>query len=1427
MRIVQEEFHSRLIDSPQLHADGGGVAQASLSPEDVRTLAQWEKGPERIRPAKRFHEIFEKLVDSDPDRPALVTETTVQSYAELDRKANRIAQTLLGCGVVREEPVAVLTECSDDLPATVLGIWKAGAAYLPLVVEQPPERLVHMAEDAEARVLIVLDGHTVPTLLAEAVKTILRPEDWLENAERPEVCGTPEDLAYIIYTSGTTGVPKGVLIQHDSLVNAALMTGETCGFSPEDRVSLVATPGFDASLWELGIGLLHGVAIVPIAHALRDDPWALKRWYKKYGVTVAFHTPSYLRVSQQIPFEGLRILVTGGEAPSHEDARRYADQLDLWNAYGPTEACIFVCAEKLSAHPIADRPLAVGRPLANTRISIRRENGDQASPGEIGEVWLGGMGLARGYLNNPDLTSQSFAETPDGRFYRTGDLGRWTEDGRLELAGRIDDQIKLHGQRVELGEIEAALGSHPAVEDAITLVERAAEETKVLRAFVRLRPEATNPSENEWREYLGGRLPVHMIPASVTPIAAIPLTAAGKTDREALLHLAKDQNEKAAKNPPLGALEIQIASAWRDLLKESASREDNFFALGGNSLLAVTIVHRLSRELDRPIPVRELFAAPTLAGFARRIESLNCVATPVATSSDLATEGQGEFWIAEAAGLDTRTFTIPLLRIVEGEMPSLERWNQTWAALVARHESLRTYFQEDEEGCLRRATIPAQTQTIETATQPDLFTARAFIRQRQGEPFKMGVSPLWRAGLVEVENSGEHLFWMALHHSVGDGQSLGIIVEELGALLRGEQLPSLPCGFGESAQREEEYLAGSDCAADSHYWHNLLLRQPDQAFAEGPLDLPRSLATKPGNHRFEKRLDTSTAQGLKALARQYETSLHAVMLALLAMEAHRRMGREDVIVGATASTRETAAEEQVLGYYVNMLPIPCHLPSDLPFGIALRETQQTLATGLQHARYPFARIYHDFWEMRPQHHNPTRYPIFDLAVTENPEVSLPEALPRLAPLSAPAYELTDASPGQDMVLVHESLADGGLLLQWHVNAAIYSEETARFWFEALCGWAVWLGNDRQRASEPLPRLLPCEAELLAGWEQGAKEDRPSLRAHELFERVLDESADQCNRLAIISQTGITTYGTLEQEANAIAHALLLRGVTPGVVVGVLTERSSNLPAAVLGIWKAGATYLPLAADLPLERLAFMARDAGIMQLIALDGLAVPSALVKDLPPPLRPEEMDDKFRHAHAHRPPRASTGGEVAYILYTSGSTGQPKGTLVGHDAYVNLLLGAGEILGLTRDDRCLMFSSPSFDVSLSDLGLPLAFGAALCPLPREVIDSPNRFRAFLSELNVTVADIRLRICGSSRERLCLRCAFSSPEEKRRFPLTLRHTLVGIRTSMPTAPRKTRSAAPWENCTPMVKESFPQAVRYQIPAFTFATQRGTRRLQA
>ncbi|MEE7627788.1 amino acid adenylation domain-containing protein [Methylobacter sp. Wu8] len=832
-----------------------------------------------------------------------------------------------------------------------------------------------------------------------------------------------------------------------------------------------------------------------------------------------------------------------------------------------------------------------------------------------------------------------------------------------------------------------------------------------------------------------------MIPATLTAIERIPLTVNGKVDREALLQLVGEAQVEVIKTPPSTSMEVLIAPIWSELLGQDVCREDNFFGLGGNSLLAVAMAHRLSKALAVSIPARYLYTAPTLAAFAARVDDTriqyqNLTKSPEA--SDIATEGELEFWVAEQAGINTTPFIMPLIRKVQGNIPGLEKWNRAWAKLTERHESLRTQFVEDDQGTLRRVVTRIAQPGLEEITVSDLASANTLIRERQSRPIPLNVAPLWQGGLVHVGQTNETLFWLAMHHAVGDGVSFNILLDELALLLQDKELPPLVGSYAHSAARALSYLAGDEFKHDFSYWRNSLAALPETAFEDWSLDMPRLQTGKPGYHRLQICLPADITLGLKAIAQRYDSSMHALMLTLLALETRRRSQRRQFLIGTPADMRETTEEAGIIGYYVNMLPLIMDGDAGDSFETQLTGTQQVLAAALHHGRVPFARIYNDFRQQRPGYRHPSRYPLFDFAVNENPQARIDKAdigFRSLARFSeAIEYELVDVSPGQDMVFIHEILPGGELMLQLQVNSAVYLLETATAWFNSLRWWVEWLCADKGHARMPLPKLLPQESKLLAQNGYGRTVHRPNQRFHELFESVIDSmGADSSKRLAVMTPESRFSYLSVEEQANRLANALIQSGIKPGAVIGVLTGRSPQLPSTILGIWKAGAIYLPLSIDLPVERLCHMVNDAAVRQLIVLDGLDIPQAIAQVTPTHLRPEQLAD----FHSHRPSISGDAGDTAYIIYTSGSTGLPKGALIAHKSYVNMALGCGEILGINSDDRCLMFYSPSFDVSLSDIGVPLLFGATVCPVHDDLIDSPNQFMKFLNDTQITVADI------------------------------------------------------------------------------------------
>ena len=586
-----------------------------------------------------------------------------------------------------------------------------------------------------------------------------------------------------------------------------------------------------------------------------------------------------------------------------------------------------------------------------------------------------------------------------------------------------------------------------------------------------------------------------------------------------------------------------------------------------------------------------------------------------------------------------------------------------------------------------------------------------------------------------------------MHHAVCDGLSLGVLMDELTTLLRGDAITAPARSFDQAAASEAAYLAGETAQADAAYWQRIIgelaERAPD-ALAEWPLDKPRpkaqTAASRKGTHCFCTRLDTATATGLRTLARRNGASIHALMLALLGHEVRRRTGRSEFLLGTAASTRQSAAESRTVGYFVNMLPLPCRAGVAGSIDTAVQAMQRELADALQHSHYPFARIYGDFRRERPQATHPGRYPLFDIVVTENPAVGVrTETGLHFTGTAAPeigdvTYELRRNGPGQDLVLVHEGQPDGGLMLTWYVNAAIYTEDTARFWFDSLVGWMQFL-SDTPHEGTSLPLLLPQEEKLLDAWQNGPSRPLPADSFPDLFRRLAETHPE---RPALVTDAGVQSFGAVNARADTLAHALLELGVKRGEPVAVLTERSAALPETVLAIWKAGGCYLPLTADLPAERLAFMAGDAGVRILIALDGLPLPPELGADLYTILRPEELPAGRMHADAMEQPdvgKALTPDDLAYIIYTSGSTGVPKGVVLRHGGMLNLGLGEPELLGIGSDDRTLMMSSPSFDLWISDLVTAWSVGGAVVPIRRDEMNDISGMPALIRRLGVTVA--------------------------------------------------------------------------------------------
>ncbi|MEO0035519.1 MAG: hypothetical protein RLZZ501_1542, partial [Pseudomonadota bacterium] len=1009
------------------------------------------------------------------------------------------------------------------------------------------------------------------------------------------------------------------------------------------------------------------------------------------------------------------------------EARAFARQLECWNMHGATEVCGTICMTRVD--PDGEGPIPSGRPFPRAGVHLLDEDGAEVAPGAVGEIHVTGPGVAGCYLGQPELSAAQFVPTRWGLAYRTRDLGRWRPDGQLETLGRIDDVVKLSGQRVALGEIEQTLARHPGVRRAAVLVEG-----QRLVAFVETEPGMAAPAS--WREVLTRTLPAAMIPARVTALAGLPLTGAGKVDRRALTALA-EAAPTASSAPPATPLEHRIATLWEAVLEVAPiGRDDDFFALGGSSLRSIQVAARLRAE-GIAVEARTLLLARTVAALAARIEEATEAAPPAA--ADTITLAEQEFWASWRLDRPQAGAVVRRVLAVTGAVPPPERWAAAWADLIARHPALRGGFDAESDGTVRplRLAPTAVSAPFPVEEVADPAAARARIEAHLAVRFDPTRPPLARAGLVRITaadgTGGETLLWLGIHHAVADGESVRQLESDLLALVEGRALP--PAADGPALARAEEarHRDGPAAEAARQAWRDRL--DALAADAAEPL-LPLPAETRPAPALAVGPLLTATltareAAALDLAARRARAGRHAVLLALLGHEAQRRDGRPRLLIGCGVSLRPAAAETAV-GLFVHLVPVALTAAPEASLAERIAAAQAGLDAALATAWLPPALIQADFRRRHPGLRPPELPPLLDLALTAAPSRFHQGDGLTLRPRALPGETALPAA-GLTLAFSHEPREDGGidLALAWRpdrIDAA-----TAQGWLDGFAAWARRLAAAPNGLDAPLPPLRPEEEALLAEWERGPT---PPARPEALHRRFAAAAAAAPERIALVSPSRLFTRAEINRHADRVAALLRHHVLPPGAVVAVLADTVPALPGAVLGVWKAGGVYLPLPPDLPPARRAAILADAGARLLLVLPGQAAPAGLDPALIALACPDP-GDAADGAEPAAPPPAGAGEATgaAYLIYTSGTTGTPKGVALRHDALALVGSETARVAGLNADDRVALAASPGFDASLWEIALALAAGAAWVPVPRGWRDDPWTLRRRYAELGITAA--------------------------------------------------------------------------------------------
>ena len=1316
--------------------------------ERQQLLVEWNDAPRRAPAEGTLQAMVAARIASAPDVPAVVVDGACLSYGELGRKAARLARRLVRAGVRPGEVVGLLLPPSPQAVIGMLGVLAAGGAYLPLDPRHPRERRDFQLRDAAVRRVVTRPG-LAAELDGSGAEAISVEEESREGAGSGDPAHgltetarvDPSLPAYVIYTSGSTGRPKGVVVEHRAATAFVRATLEEWRLVPGDRVLQFAALTFDASVEEIFPCLAAGATLVVRSRDMVDRADHFLDRCRRWQLTVLDLPTAYWHLlAREMAERGLtlppavRQVVIGGEAGRPEalaEWRPRAAGARLVNTYGPTEAT--VVATRWT--PLAERPLRagaalpIGRPTPGRQAYVLDAGLHAVPPGVVGELCLGGDGLARGYLGRPGLTAASFvpdpfAVAPGKRLYRTGDLVRWRADGELEFVGRADGQVKVRGFRIEPGEVEAALTALPAVRQALVTVQEVAGDRRLV-AYVVPRQE-TPLSKETLRTELRRQLPEYMLPAFFVELAALPLNANGKVDAAALP--APETGERAVAGTGARTLaEEVVAGIFAEVLGLAAvGVEEDFFALGGHSLLATRVVSRLRDALGAEASVRDLFEAPTVAGLARRVEAARAasqgVEVPPLVPAERPSAGlplsfaQQRLWFLDRLEPGSAAYNVPTAAWLDGPL-RVAALEQALAEVVRRHEVLRTVFAEVGGEPVQRVepAAPRRLPVVDLAGLGEPAARR--VAQALGDAearrgFDLARGPLVRSALLRL-GAAEHGVLSTLHHIATDGWSMGIFRGELarlyGAFAAGAPSPLAEPAvqYGDYAVWQRGWLAGEVLAAELDHWRRTLAGAP--AVLDLPLDRPRPRLAGGAAATRTRRLPRPLVEELRGFGRGRGVTLFMTLLAGWSALLERYGAGRDLPLGTPVAGRTRLEVEGLIGFFVNTLVLRVELGGAPSFAALAERVREVALDAHAHQEVPFERLVEELAPQRDLAHTPLVQVLFALQNAPPGAMGMGDGELRLRPVSRESR-----TAKFDLVLTAAE-SDGGLETALEYRTGLFDATTVD---RLLAHWQSLLAAAVAAPQRPLAELevlAPAERrQLLVEWNDTARA-YPAQRS--LAALFAAQAAARPDAVAVEHGDAALSYGELKRRAWALAAGLRRAGAGPGTPVGLALDRSPEAVVGILAILAAGGHYVPLDPDYPAERLELLVADSGCRIVLVQAATRRRVAFLADrqaggdrggcelVDVDAAPAEPDAAFA-------PWPHGGDHLAYVMYTSGSTGRPKGVEITHRGVVRLVLGSAYVdLGPRR--TFLQVSVLQFDASTLELWGALLHGGRLVLFP------------------------------------------------------------------------------------------------------------------
>ena len=1353
---------------------------ALLSPIEYNQIVyDWNTTDKEYQKGKTIHQLFQAQVEEVPGNIALVYGNQKLSYAELNEKSNQLARHIRKQFEKRKSQefipdtfIAICMDRSLEMVIGTLAILKAGFAYAPIDPNYPQDRIDYILEDTQAELILtqncICENHNVK-LPSDKVINIDLSEDLYaieDNSNLPNT-GQSTDLAYVIYTSGTTGKPKGVMVEHRNILS--LVYNDYITLSDMDVFAFLSSPVFDAATFELFVPLLNGNKLIIPSEikSIISNINEFKHFLESNAVSVLWLTKTLFENLYYLDnnlFENLNYLIIGGE----ELDKRIVNKLinsnskpqHFLNGYGPTESTTFTCTYEM-VNTIDGMSVPIGKPINNRNVYILSQNHIPTPIGVVGELYIGGEGLSRGYLNRTELTAERFIKNPfatevdkvkgNTRLYKTGDLVRWLPDGNIEYIGRNDDQVKIHGYRIELGEIEHAMSQIEGVEQVCVLTKSRQTETGVAKSIVGyyvLDSKFEVLTSAEIQNKLSQVLPNYMVPGSLMAIESFPLTINGKLDKQALPDPEFNSSETAYVKPST-ELEKQVCEIWQKLLGlNQVGITNDFFRLGGNSILAIQISHRMSKLLRCNVKVSDIFKYKTIAQLLINVTNQSLITIPkVTTDNAVLSFAQERLWFIEQYEEGTSAYHIPSLFELDINTDK-EGIKQAIEKIVSRHEVLRSTIEKGENQSQTIQVVHNKALLVKEINLKDSEDYESFIKAEIDRPFNLSLEYPIRACFYNIESSLDAsiiktILLINIHHIASDGWSTNLFEKELATYYEDylnnnsiSSLPALEIQYKDYAVWQRTYLIGETLSKQLNYWKEKLSGYQTLEF---PTDYSRPTEINYQGENFDFSINQNISSKLRSLSQRNGVSLNSVLLSSVNILLSKYTGQEDIVIGGVIANRHHQQTEGNIGFFVNTQANRTFLSSSQSFDELIQKVHEDQIEAQLHQDLPFEKLVDELVVERDVSRHPIFQILFELQSNDTKNNSSTQQKEYLKPYLID--DVVEAAKFDLSIYINDN--DGVLSGQINYATSLFSRDTIVRLSAHFVNLLEQLIEEPMRPYSEFSLLVPDEhKKIMYDWNST---DREYLKEKAIYQLFQEQVLKTPNAIAIAYEGKMLNYLELNEKSNQVARYIrkqyrnaTKKELEPGSLIALHLNRGLEMIIGIIAVFKAGGAYVPMDPSYPQDRIKYILEDTQAELILNQIDITESDEMYDYREKIINIALTEELYKTEDNSNLPEYSTSDDLAYVIYTSGTTGKPKGVLINNRSVINLTnFHNRRYSALSSNLQVALLSNYIFDFSVQQIFNTLLYGHTLHITPSSLLLNPSEFNAYLKKNKIEVFEI------------------------------------------------------------------------------------------